>query len=283
MRRVSLNKSGNRTRNRSRGGEHDDRVFAAAPPVWQARRAENGLGKMRLPGFRRAKVEFQRFFRKECSTEMVNARMLARWCAPMALAALAMAQTPSPTITLPDALQRARQYGGQVQSANLGVLQAAEDRFQAEGAPAVGQRVQSVHQHARQRHALGVFVANDGVHIYNEQAVVHEEVLMLVRHGEMQSRDGGRSGGAREGRGRRARPERDRDSGLLRDRGAQRKAANAETVAKPSGFWTSPRSRNGAARWRTPTWSRRKSTWAAPARSAGRRWPSKKRKSRWAS
>src|ERR1700744_6539036 len=32
----------------------------------------------------------------------------------------------------------------------------------------------------------GVFVANDGVHIYNEQAVIHEEALMLVRHGELQ-------------------------------------------------------------------------------------------------
>src|ERR1700744_2973573 len=31
----------------------------------------------------------------------------------------------------------------------------------------------------------GVFVANDGVHVYNEQAVVHEEALMLVRHGEL--------------------------------------------------------------------------------------------------
>jgi outer membrane protein TolC len=31
----------------------------------------------------------------------------------------------------------------------------------------------------------GVFVANDGVHVYNEQAVVHEEVLSFVRHGEV--------------------------------------------------------------------------------------------------
>ncbi len=31
----------------------------------------------------------------------------------------------------------------------------------------------------------GVFVANDGVHVYNEQAVVHQELLPLVRHGEL--------------------------------------------------------------------------------------------------
>ncbi len=31
----------------------------------------------------------------------------------------------------------------------------------------------------------GVFVANDGVHVYNEQAVVHEELLAFVRRGEI--------------------------------------------------------------------------------------------------
>jgi outer membrane protein TolC len=31
----------------------------------------------------------------------------------------------------------------------------------------------------------GVFVANDGVHVYNEQAVVHEELLALARRGEV--------------------------------------------------------------------------------------------------
>ena len=31
----------------------------------------------------------------------------------------------------------------------------------------------------------GVFVANDGVHVYNEQAQVHEELLALVRRGEI--------------------------------------------------------------------------------------------------
>ena len=28
-------------------------------------------------------------------------------------------------------------------------------------------------------------MANDGVHVYNEQAVVHEEVLSFIRHGEV--------------------------------------------------------------------------------------------------
>ena len=98
----------------------------------------------------------QRFFRKECSTEMVNARMFARVWALFALGGFVIAQAPAPAVTLADALQRARMYGGQVQSANLAVLEAGEDRFQAaEGEPAHGQRVQSVHLHGGQRHSVG--------------------------------------------------------------------------------------------------------------------------------
>jgi outer membrane protein TolC len=112
--------------------------------------------------------------------------MFGRLCALLAPVGLALAQTPAPTITLPDALQRARQYGGQVQNANLGVLQAAEDRFQAQKAnrPTVSAFNQFIYTQANGTPS-GVFVANDGVHVYNEQAVIHEEALMLVRHGEL--------------------------------------------------------------------------------------------------
>jgi outer membrane protein TolC len=104
----------------------------------------------------------------------------------LALATIGMAQAPAPTITLADALVRARQYGGQVQSANLGVLQAAEDRFQAQKAnlPTFNAFNQYIYTQANGTPS-GVFVANDGVHVYNEQAVIHEEALMLVRHGEL--------------------------------------------------------------------------------------------------
>lgn len=109
----------------------------------------------------------------------------------MALAAFAMAQEPRPTIaapvlTLQEALQRARQYGGLTQSANLAVLQAAEDRFQAQKAslPTVSAFNQFIYTEGNGTPS-GVFVANDGVHVYNEQATVHEEALMLVRHGEL--------------------------------------------------------------------------------------------------
>jgi outer membrane protein TolC len=117
---------------------------------------------------------------------MVNARRFARGCALLTLAQFATAQAPAPTITLPDALQRARMYGGQVQSANLAVLQAAEDRFQAQKAnrPTVTAFNQYINTQGNGTPS-GTFVANDGVHVYNEQAVIHEEALMLVLHGEL--------------------------------------------------------------------------------------------------
>jgi len=100
--------------------------------------------------------------------------------------AVLAAQTSAPQITLADALQRARQYGGQVQSANLAVLQAAEDTYQAKKAslPTLNAFNQFINTEGNGTPS-GVFVANDGVHVYNEQAIAHEEALMLFRHGEL--------------------------------------------------------------------------------------------------
>jgi outer membrane protein TolC len=100
------------------------------------------------------------------------------------LAGVIFAQTP--TISLQDALARAKQYGGQIQTANLAALQAREDRAQARAAtlPSVSALNQFIYTEGNGTPS-GVFVANDGVHIYNEQAVVHEDLLSLVRHGEI--------------------------------------------------------------------------------------------------
>jgi outer membrane protein TolC len=113
----------------------------------------------------------------------MNTRMPAWFY--LALTSLAAAQE-APTIKLEDALARARQYGGQIQSANLAVLQAKEDTFQARAArlPSVNAFNQFIYTEGNGTPS-GVFVANDGVHVYNEQAVVHEEVLSFVRHGEV--------------------------------------------------------------------------------------------------
>lgn len=100
------------------------------------------------------------------------------------LAGVMFAQTP--TISLQDALARAKQYGGQIQSANFAALQAREDRAQARAntLPSVNAFNQFIYTEGNGTPS-GVFVANDGVHIYNEQAVVHQDLLSLVRHGEI--------------------------------------------------------------------------------------------------
>jgi outer membrane protein TolC len=97
---------------------------------------------------------------------------------------MALAQTP--VIKLEDAIVRARQYGGQVQSAGFAVSQAQQDTRQARAArlPTVNAFNQFIYTEGNGTPS-GVFVANDGVHVYNEQAQVHEEVLSFVRHGEV--------------------------------------------------------------------------------------------------
>src|SRR5579862_5145183 len=106
-------------------------------------------------------------------------------CCALTLAGLIRAQGAI-TVKLEDALARARQYGGQIQTANSAVLQAREDTAQTRAArlPSVNAFNQFIYTQGNGTPS-GVFVANDGVHIYNEQAVVHEELLSLVRHGEV--------------------------------------------------------------------------------------------------
>src|SRR5260221_10155666 len=110
------------------------------------------------------------------------------WFCAVALTNAALSQAPvqPPTINLPDALARARQYGAQIQSASLAVLLAKEDRLQARAArlPSVNAFNQFIYTEANGTPS-GVFVANDGVHVYNEQAIVHQELLSLLRRGEL--------------------------------------------------------------------------------------------------
>jgi outer membrane protein TolC len=90
------------------------------------------------------------------------------------------------SIDLPDALARAKQYGSQVQSANIAAALAREDRVQAKAAtlPSLNAFNQFIYTQGNGTPS-GVFVANDGVHIYNEQAQVHEELLSFLRRGEV--------------------------------------------------------------------------------------------------
>ncbi len=113
---------------------------------------------------------------------MISMRRLAALLCCAAAAALAQ----PPSIKLEDALARARKYGGQIQSASATMLSAKEDTLQARAArlPSVSAFNQFIYTEGNGTPS-GVFVANDGIHVYNEQAVVHQEVLSLVRSGEL--------------------------------------------------------------------------------------------------
>jgi outer membrane protein TolC len=96
------------------------------------------------------------------------------------------AGTGALTINLDEALSRARKYGAQIQTANIAAEIAKEDKRQAKAAalPSLNALNQFIYTEGNGTPS-GVFVANDGVHVYNEQAVVHEELLAFVRRGEI--------------------------------------------------------------------------------------------------
>ncbi|HEY7303761.1 MAG TPA: TolC family protein [Bryobacteraceae bacterium] len=93
---------------------------------------------------------------------------------------------PPPTIDLQEALARARKYGAQIESANIAAQLAREDRVQARAGalPSLEAINQFIYTEGNGTPS-GVFIANDGVHVYNEQAHLHQELLSAVRHGEI--------------------------------------------------------------------------------------------------
>jgi outer membrane protein TolC len=90
------------------------------------------------------------------------------------------------TITLDDALTQAQKYSTQIQSANIAVQLTQEDRRQAKAAtlPSASAFNQFIYTQGNGTPS-GVFVANDGVHVYNEQLQAHEELLAFIRRGEI--------------------------------------------------------------------------------------------------
>jgi len=110
---------------------------------------------------------------------------------PIALLAAAwlvtasMAQAPSQpatgaarlTISLQDALERARANSPQFQSANISALLAREDRVQSKAGllPSLNYFNQYIYTEGNGTPS-GAYVANDGVHIYNSQAQVHGDL-----------------------------------------------------------------------------------------------------------
>lgn len=90
------------------------------------------------------------------------------------------------TLTLDDALARAQKYSTQIQAASIAVELTREDRKQARAAtlPSASALNQFIYTEGNGTPS-GVFVANDGVHVYNEQLQAHEELLAFIRRGEV--------------------------------------------------------------------------------------------------
>jgi outer membrane protein TolC len=97
----------------------------------------------------------------------------------------ATASVATRVVTLQDALKLARAYSPQFQAAHLNATIAHENRIQARDArlPTVHALNQFIYTEGNGTPS-GVFIANDGVHVYNEQAAVHEDFFALVRSGQ---------------------------------------------------------------------------------------------------
>jgi len=106
---------------------------------------------------------------------MRNALLVAVLCAPIALRGQ---PAPPLSIDLADALNRARAYNPQFQGAGIAASIAREEKVQAKAAlfPTV-EAVNGVLYTQGNGTPEGVFVSNNGVHVYDEQAAVHAEVF----------------------------------------------------------------------------------------------------------
>jgi outer membrane protein TolC len=105
---------------------------------------------------------------------------------PIVLLTLVAAALHAETITLKDALERAQRYGGQVQSAAFAARIAHEDAVQAKAGllPQINGLNQFIYTEGNGT-ASGVYVANDGVHVYNEQVQFHQDLLNVYRRAEV--------------------------------------------------------------------------------------------------
>jgi outer membrane protein TolC len=106
----------------------------------------------------------------------------------MALCRGVFAQSPAVApdaplkLTLQDALNRARANSPQILSANIAALSAREDTLQAKAAllPGVSTFNQYIYTEPNGLPS-GVFVSNDGPHVYNNQILVHGDIYAPVK------------------------------------------------------------------------------------------------------
>jgi outer membrane protein TolC len=108
----------------------------------------------------------------------------------LALAQLAYAQAPPPnttplSLTFQDAMVRAQKYSQQTFNANIEALLAREDTVQAKAAllPTVNGLSQYIYTQSNGT-ATGVFVPNDGVHVYNDYATAHADLFAPAKRAD---------------------------------------------------------------------------------------------------
>ena len=111
---------------------------------------------------------------------MRNAVLVVLLCAPMALQG-----QPQPTATvsidLADALNRARAYNPQFLAAGIAASLAREDKVQAKAALFPTVEVVNGYTYTQGNGTPeGVFVGNNGVHVYDEQMAVRAEVFSFA-------------------------------------------------------------------------------------------------------
>jgi outer membrane protein TolC len=94
------------------------------------------------------------------------------------------AQTPV-TLTLQDAMQRARQFSQQVYTANLAALLAHEDAVQAKaGLLPTAEAISGYIYTQPNGTPTGIYIPNDGPHVYTELLDLHGEVYNPARRAE---------------------------------------------------------------------------------------------------
>src|SRR5882672_1250557 len=112
----------------------------------------------------------------------MHATMLIGLCAGMLVSAQVTAPPASPqsaplTLTLKDALERAQMNAPQLLAAISDANAAREDILQARAArrPSVSARSDYLGTQGNGQIPSGRFVTNDGVHVYRDWAVVHQD------------------------------------------------------------------------------------------------------------
>ncbi len=89
------------------------------------------------------------------------------------------------SLSLNDALTRARNFSQQYLAATIAASSAHEDAVQARAAllPTLNVLNQYIYTQGNGTPS-GVFIANDGVHVYNEQAVAHAELFSITKRAD---------------------------------------------------------------------------------------------------